>query len=68
MGQSNQVYARWKRILPNPTNPKELYLVLEKDKPMSEETMKSFEERFKETDVIVTVTKLIRGKKRGKRK
>jgi len=69
VGQSNQIYAKWKRILPSPDNPNELFIVLEKDKPMSKETIKAFDKRFEEVDVIVTVTKLIRGKrKRGKRK
>lgn len=62
MGQANQIYSKWKRLLLNPSNPKELYLVLEKDKPMSIETIKSFEERFRDCDIIITITKLIRKK------
>lgn len=68
MAQANQIYAKWKRLLPSPDNPNELYLVLEKDKPMSIETVKSFEERFIEKDVILTVTKLVRGKKKRRKK
>lgn len=64
MGQSNQIYAKWIRILPSPDNPNELYIVLEKDKPMSGETMRTFDSRFIGEDVIITVTKLIRGKKK----
>ena len=66
MGQSNQIYARWIRILPSPDSENELFVVLVKDKPMSIETMKDFDERFKGEDVIITITKLIR--KKGKRK
>jgi len=64
MGQANQIYAKWLRLLPSPDNPNELYLVIVKDKAMSEETIKAFEGRFKDKDVIITVTKLIRGKRK----
>lgn len=67
MGQANQIYAKWKRLLPSPDNPNELYLVIEKDKPMSIETIKSFEERYQEEDVILTITKLVRKKKKRKK-
>ena len=64
MGQANQIYAKWLRILPNPDNPNEMYIVILKDKPMTPETAKSFDERYRNEDVIITVTKLIR--KKGK--
>lgn len=63
MGQANQIYCRWKRLLPSTDKGNELYLVIDKDKPMSLDTIKEFDERFKDEDVIITVTKLIRGKR-----
>lgn len=68
MGQANQIYAKWIRILPSPDNPNEMYIVILKDKPMSIETAKSFDERFEGEDVIITVTKLIRKKKKRRGK
>lgn len=68
MGQANQIYARWKRILFSPDNPNEIYIVLEKDKPMTAETAKALDERYSEKDIIITITNLIRGKKHDKRK
>jgi len=65
IGQANQLYCKWKRILFNPDDPNELYIVVAKDKPMTRETALEFDERFKEMDVIITVTKLIRGKKKN---
>jgi len=59
VGQKNQIYCKWKRILFNPDNPNELFIVVEKDKPMSQETALSFDERFKGKDA-----KLIRKKKK----
>lgn len=62
LGQANQIYCKWIRILPSPDNPNEMYIVIMKDKPMSVETAKSFDERYKAKDVILTVTILIRKK------
>ncbi len=63
LGQKNQIYAKWIRILPSPDDPNEFYLVIVKDKPMSKETMKDFDIRFSGEDIILTITKLIRKKK-----
>lgn len=62
MGQKNQLYAKWKRILFNPENLNEIWLVLEKDKPMSINSALDFDERYKDKDVILTISLLIRGK------
>jgi len=62
MGQRNQLYAKWKRILPNPENPKELYLVLEKDRPMERKYFRQFDDTFAGKDVIVTIVELVRKK------
>jgi len=37
IGKKNQIYAKWKRLLVNPDNPKELYIVIEKDPRNAEE-------------------------------
>ena len=62
IGQKNQLYGKWIRLVPNPDNPKELYLVIEKDKPMERKYIRQFENMFKGKDVIITITELIRGK------
>mgnify|MGYP007042372132 CR=1 FL=1 len=69
LGQANQIYAKWKRILFSPENSNEIYLILEKDNPMTLETAKALDERYKDKDVILTITLLIRNKvkKHGKR-
>jgi len=70
MPMENQVYAKWIRVLPSPDNPNEIYLILEKDSPMSKRTMEFLEEQFKGKDVIITIDKLIRERKkrRGRQK
>jgi len=64
MGQKNQIYCKWLRFLPSPDNPREFYLVIEKDKPLSKQTIQDFEERFQGKDVIITITKLVRKKEK----
>jgi len=66
MGKRNQIYGRWKRLLPNPEDPKEIYLVLEKDEPMQLKYIRQFENMFQGKDVIISVVTLIRNKKDGK--
>ena len=69
MGQSNQLYCRFIRLLPNPEDLNELYLVIAKDKPMNFETIKDFERRYIGKDIIITITNLVRDqKKKTKRK
>jgi len=62
MGKKNQIYGRWKRLLPNPDNPNEIYLVLEKDVPMDIKYIRQFEDMFMNKDVILTIGVLIRNK------
>jgi hypothetical protein len=62
MGRKDQLYGKWKRILLNPDNPNEIYLVLEKDAPMEKKYIRDFENRFQGQDVILSITKLIRHK------
>ncbi len=64
IGKSNQIYCKWKRLLVNPDNPKELYIVIEKDQEMQKKYIREFENKFKDKDVIITITKLIRNKKK----
>ncbi len=64
IGKKNQIYAKWKRLLVNPDNPKELYIVIEKDQEMQKKYIREFENKFKNKDVIITITKLIRDKKK----
>jgi len=68
LGRRDQIYGRWKRLLLNPDNPKEIYIVLEKDKPMERKYIRQFENEFQGKDVIITVTKLIRNLKKGESK
>jgi hypothetical protein len=62
MGKRNQLYGKWVRILPNPDNPNEVYLVIEKDKPMEAKHFKGFDDMFMGKDVILTIGVLIRKK------
>jgi len=62
MGKKNQLYFKWIRILPNPDNPKEYYLVFQKDKEMDRKYIRQFDNMFAGKDVLVTLTLLIRGK------
>jgi len=64
IGKKNQLYGKWIRLIPNPDNPNELYLVIEKDKPMERKYIRQFENMFKGKDVIITITELIREKKK----
>ncbi len=66
MGKKNQLYGKWIRLIPNPDNPNELYLVIEKDKPMERKYIRQFENMFKGKDVIITITELIRGMNKKK--
>ncbi|RLG18195.1 hypothetical protein DRN75_02330 [Nanoarchaeota archaeon] len=68
LGQKNQIYGKLKRILINPENPNELYLVLEKDRPMERKYIRQFEDMFAGKDVIVTLTELIRKEELLKKK
>ena len=67
IGKKNQLYGKWIRLIPNPDNPNELYLVIEKDKPMERKYIRQFENMFKGKDVIITITELIRGMKKEKK-
>ena len=62
MGKRNQLYGKWKRLLPNPDDEKEIYLVLEKDEPMDLKYIRQFENMFQGKDVIITIGELIRHK------
>lgn len=62
MGRKDQLYGKWKRILLNPDDPNEIYLVLEKDAPMEKKYIRDFENRYQGQDVILSITKLIRHK------
>ena len=64
IGRKNQLYGKWKRLLPNPDNDKEIYLVIEKDKPMELKYIRQFENMFKGKDIILSITTLVRGKPR----
>ena len=66
MGKRNQLYCRWIRILPNPDNDKEIYLVLAKDTPMEKKYIRQFENMFQGKDVILTIVELIRSKNKTK--
>jgi len=68
MGKKNQLYGKWVRLIPNPDNPNELYLVIEKDKPMERKYIRQFENMFKGKDVIISITELIREKNKKKKK
>jgi len=68
MPMDNQIYAKWIRVLPSPDNANEIFLILEKDKPMSKRTMEFLEEQFRGKDCIITIDKLIREKKKKGRK
>jgi len=65
IGRKDQLYGKWKRILQNPDDPNEIYLVLEKDAPMEKKYIRDFENRFQGQDVILSITKLIRHKNQG---
>ena len=67
MGKKNQIYCKWKRLLINPDNPNELYIVIEKDEPMEKKYIREFENKYQGKDVIITVTKLIREKRKKRR-
>lgn len=62
MGKINQLYGKWVRLLLNPDNPNELYLVIEKDVPMDKKYIRQFENMFQGKDIILTIGVLIRHK------
>jgi len=64
MGKKNQLYAKFIRLFRSTDDPTELILILKKDKPMEKKYIQQFEDMFKGEDVIITVTKLIRNKKK----
>jgi hypothetical protein len=68
MGKRNQIYCKWVRILKNPEDDNEIYLVLRKDKPMELKYIRQFENMFQGTDVLITIVKLIRNKKEDESK
>jgi len=62
MGKKNQLYFKWIRILPNPDNPKEYYLVFQKDREMDRKYIRQFDNMFSGKDVILTIGVLVRHK------
>ncbi len=68
IGRKNQLYGKWIRLMPNPDDPNELYLIIEKDKPMEKKYIRQFENLFQGKDVIITITELIRDKKKEAKK
>lgn len=61
MGKKNQIFGRYIRILQSAENPNEIYIVLEKDKPMEAKYIRQFDNMFAGKDVIITITELKRG-------
>lgn len=68
IGKRNQIYAQYVRILKNPENEKEIYIVLSKDQEMETKYVKQFDKMFGGMDVILTITKLERKKKEAEQK
>lgn len=64
MPQHNQIYGKLRRILLCPGS-NEIDIVLDKDKPMSVEAIKKLEQAYGNSDVIITITRLVR-KQKGK--
>lgn len=62
IGRKDQIYGKWKRLLLSPDNPNEIYLVLEKDKPMEKRHIQQFEDEYQGKDVIISLTVLRRSK------
>jgi len=54
----NQIYGKLKRILKSPTELNEVFIVLEKEKPIADFLIRILEENFKDQDVIITITKM----------
>jgi len=62
MPMSNQIYGKLKRILPNPDNECEFYIVVEKDAPIQKTVVQEIERQFKDRDIIMTIIELKRKK------
>jgi len=66
IGRRDQIYGRWVRLLLNPNDANEIYLVLSKDKPMEKKHIQQFEDAYQGRDVIISITPLVRGKNKPK--
>lgn len=64
MPMSNQIYGKLKRILPNPDNEYELYVVIEKDSPPQISIIQAIEKEYKDKDIIISIIELKRKKRK----
>lgn len=66
MPLENQIFAKLKRILPSPDGNNEYYIVIVRDNPLPAERLKDLQKEWGDQEVIITITTLIKGKKKHK--
>lgn len=66
MPLDNQIFAKLKRILPSPDGDNEYYIVVTRDNPIPTERLKEIQKEWGDQEVIITITSLIKGKRKHK--